>query len=565
MGALEKVFCFHGGFKALWVAHRAELLVQAEEAALKVGLVPGYVEEDNPDVLLSMIQSTHKIRGNNFTAIVVDESHHQAAATYERLREEKECGYYLGLTATPTRLDGKELGFNVIIAQESMLDLVNQGYLARPEYYAIRTRCDYRLQLRGNDFTRTSLNQLHDEKRNRIIVDVLKDSKWGATILYAVNIEHASALTSMLSEKGVDARVAHGGTHSEERESIKSWFESTERPVLVNCELYTEGMDLPTANTVALARPTASESLYMQMVGRGCRIAPGKSSFAIVDFIDMSHKYALLSSHWALDIGAEVVDEETQEFCNELEESREEEQAEQEIVDLAGQLDIRRTKAYREAKAEPLDFEGFLRYGSKFWKKDKLIAVPRSKYKAIRKMSTILYINMNDANLTDIVSSAYAISCTDGEFSRGEFVNMCWAYVFWCKGHTHFGDNNITWNWTPLKQRSEEENKELQDQIVKEIEIADKQRIELNSRFPDVNNLFDRVVEEARKDYGDYSDELRILQPISFKNCIMHVRYDGRFQDDIWSVRNIVEEMLEIIVGRYISLKVDYMREDQYR
>ncbi|HEY3351628.1 MAG TPA: DEAD/DEAH box helicase [Polyangia bacterium] len=292
------------GRRVLWLSHREELLRQAEDAFRRVlygaGTAPnGRVtfwmagrEDEGGDVVLAMV-SKHGMPDGRFDFVVIDEAHHAAAPSYRRWRERFRSANQLGLTATPERLDKRELGFDDIAYQRSFWDLVQDGYLSRPDVVEIQTRthCELRYDKRKRDFEERSLATLNTEPRNRCIVEsyLSERRRYGRTLVFAVDIAHCEALVETFRRLAPQVRVDVITTRTgADRSRIVEDFKSGRLDVLVNCRVFVEGFDDPGVQTVFLTRPTTSPVLFCQMIGRGARRTTHKSSYWVVDFQDQN-------------------------------------------------------------------------------------------------------------------------------------------------------------------------------------------------------------------------------------------------------------------------------------
>ena len=304
-----------GGW-VLWLAKSWELLAQAERdlAERHPGLarrtgreggehtafasrVPG---RRRATVVYSTLQTFHRraeeitARRGRPTLVVWDEAHWGVTAKMGR-RLLRYCRQgstaLLGLTATPRR-SGAGL-FEVAYAK-SFVDLVKEGYLAQPLLATpIRTGTRWRPD-RSNehsDFTASSLDKLgRNDRRNAFITQhyVAKEREYGKTLIFACNIEHANRIVHLLDDRGVPARSVHSHQDTADNERALAQFRRGAVRVLVSVEQLTHGVDVPDTQTVFLCRPTASDILFMQMVGRAARRDPksGKASFHVVEFTD---------------------------------------------------------------------------------------------------------------------------------------------------------------------------------------------------------------------------------------------------------------------------------------
>ena len=298
----------------LWVVHREELCNQAVDTFSKFGIAASKwtaKEKSTSDVTVCMLQSTRNITRSrkSFDLVVVDEAHHFSAEeedyenTYVKLLKKVEHKYLLGLTATPTRLDNKALNFDKVVYSTTFYEMVKQGYLAKPNYHEIRTERYF--QLSGgsrNDFTQKSLGCLDDDERNEKIAEewVRNKEKFGKTIVFCVSVEHCHNLMVKFRkhDSNISTAVVTGKTDKFNRDTIVKAFDEGDIDVLFNCQVFTEGFDSPTIETVIVARPTMSESLFMQMIGRGSRITDTKKEYNLVVVVDDVQRFASVVKQW---------------------------------------------------------------------------------------------------------------------------------------------------------------------------------------------------------------------------------------------------------------------------
>lgn len=289
------------GEKVVWIAHRRELLDQARGAfaRLSESLDPqpkitwyasGRGFDPSGDVVLASVASARDIPEIRPAFAVIDEAHHEPASSYQNVLERLAPKLKFGLTATPERLDQKPLNFETIAFQRTLMDLVREGWLARPKPVVPRTRMSFDVALRAGEVARDSLRLLDTPERNAFITEHWQQNRdqYGKTLVFALNRDHARQLVSSFEQLMPQPRVGIvlGDLKAEDRDETIRAFRSGELDVLINVEVFTEGFDCPDVQTVMLTRPTLSATLYLQMVGRGTRIAPGKNSFYLVDFED---------------------------------------------------------------------------------------------------------------------------------------------------------------------------------------------------------------------------------------------------------------------------------------
>lgn len=308
------------GDRVLWLAHRRELLEQAaaevyRSAAsvrgkdkLRIRLVSGlhcaatHIDPAD-DIVLASVAALVRRRDvvaslrDRRTFVVIDEAHHAPARTYREVLTALFADgprHLLGLTATPTRTVDRERGTlhalfgGRVLHQVEARDLILRGILARPVPVRVKTHADieasatqedwHHLQQFG-DLGEAWLGRIADlTVRNRLIIQhyVQNQDKYGKTLVFAINIAHAVLLTEHFKAAGIRAAfIANHGADGLDmpRQEILEEFKRPDSniQVLVNVMILTEGVDVPAIETVFLARPTSSEILVRQMIGRAMR------------------------------------------------------------------------------------------------------------------------------------------------------------------------------------------------------------------------------------------------------------------------------------------------------
>ena len=222
--------------------------------------------------------------------VIVDECHWAVKAPTGQLVLDAymPASHVVGLTATPVE---EPSGRTEVVFEKSFADLVDDGFLARPRVVDIRTGHTWDPVVRRDRYAPESLRQLGAERvRNDVIVNELlrgrTQGSYGRALIFSCDIAHAVQLERMLAERGVAARAVHSRLSPRDRAATISDFAAGRTSVLVNVELLTHGIDIPEIDAVFLARPTRSEVLCAQMVGRGSRKTPGKTTFDVVVFND---------------------------------------------------------------------------------------------------------------------------------------------------------------------------------------------------------------------------------------------------------------------------------------
>ena len=241
--------------------------------------------------------------------IVIDEAHHALAKTYKEMWERFPKAKFLGLTATPCRLNGKGFIdlFDVLVQSWDVPEFISKGRLATYDFVSIKSdgvtqRLIDSLQKRGadGDYQNKEMDMLLNKKPSierlyRSLEEFGKDRKG---IVYAINISHAQKITKLYQEHGVKAIAIDSKTPATERQQDIEAFKKGDIQVLVNVDIFSEGFDCPDVEFVQLARPTLSLAKYLQMVGRGLRVAKGKKNCVIIDNVGLYRVFGLPSQVW---------------------------------------------------------------------------------------------------------------------------------------------------------------------------------------------------------------------------------------------------------------------------
>jgi ATP-dependent helicase IRC3 len=300
--------------QVLVLAHREELLLQAcakLEAAMEgqhvVSIERGAESAAaNAKVLVCSIRSLHEerlakvLRGRDIGLIIYDECHHAAAEDNLRVLrqlgafDEGWSGTLLGFTATTARGDGKGLDkvFQEIVYSRLLHEMIDDRYLAPLRGFRISTNADLtRLSPGPGDFREEELAEAVDiEERNALVARSIQElARDRRTIAFCVTVNHARNLCRALNLLGVPSGMVHGEMPSVSRAEVLADFRSGRIQALTNVAVLTEGFDDPGTSCIAMARPTRSEGLYAQCVGRGTRLHPGKKDCLILDFVDVSN------------------------------------------------------------------------------------------------------------------------------------------------------------------------------------------------------------------------------------------------------------------------------------
>lgn len=306
------------GGRSLILVHRDELLQQAISKLLlsdpfaDVGVVKAGRDEVSADTVVASVQTL--ARANrltrltpDFTTIVVDEAHHVAEGnTYFRilrhLRAFEDGGpLTLGVTATPFRADGADLGavFDKIVYQRSLLEMIRAGYLSDLHAVQVQLKVDFSTaRMQGGDFVERDLGALLTaaDAPSHVLAAYQHHGAGRKALIFTPTVETAHTMAATFADASIAAEALDGETPADERRAILHRFHTGDTKVLSNCSVLTEGFDEPSIDCVIVARPTTSKGLYVQMVGRGTRRHPGKQDCLIIDVTGASTRHDLLTT-----------------------------------------------------------------------------------------------------------------------------------------------------------------------------------------------------------------------------------------------------------------------------
>ena len=241
--------------------------------------------------------------------IVIDEAHHALAKTYKVMWERFPNAKFLGLTATPCRLNGKGFTdlFDVLVQAWGIPEFICKGRLATYDFVSIKsdgvTQCLIdSLQKRGadGDYQNKEMDMLLNKKPSieRLYQSFEEYGKNRKGIVYAINISHAQKIMELYQEHGIKVVAIDSKTPALERQADIEAFRNGDIQVLVNVDIFSEGFDCPDVEFVQLARPTLSLAKYLQMVGRRLRVAKGKKNCVIIDNVGLYRVFGLPSQVW---------------------------------------------------------------------------------------------------------------------------------------------------------------------------------------------------------------------------------------------------------------------------
>ena len=307
-------FVSNNPMEKVWiVAHRRELVSQIDETVRKFH---SYYASNTSSLLSSVKAMSIQWLMRHYDEIeeepgmiVIDEAHHALAKTYKEMWERFPKAKFLGLTATPCRLNGKGFTdlFDILVQSWSVPEFISKGRLATYDFVSIKSdgvtqRLIDSLQKRGadGDYQNKEMDMLLNKKPSieRLYQSLEEFGKDRKGIVYAINISHAQKITKLYQEHGVKAIAIDSKTPAVERLQDIEAFKKGDIQVLVNVDIFSEGFDCPDVEFVQLARPTLSLAKYLQMVGRGLRVAKGKKNCVIIDNVGLYRVFGLPSQVW---------------------------------------------------------------------------------------------------------------------------------------------------------------------------------------------------------------------------------------------------------------------------
>jgi len=328
--------------RLLFVAHREEILAQSIytfRAVLKDAnfgeMFVGKYKPDSIDNLFISIQTfnsqefTEKTTADFYDYIIVDEFHHAAAPTYQKLLEYYNPKILLGLTATPERMDGKSIltYFNNRIAAEIRLpEAIDRKLLCPFQYFGVTDTVDLdSLKWTVGGYDKGELSKIYtfsgmaaNRRADLIINSLLKyvtDIDAVKGLGFCVSIEHAEFMCRYFNEHGIPSMHLTGASPDEERKSAKESLVSGKVRFIFVVDIYNEGVDIPEVNTVLFLRPTESLTVFLQQLGRGLRLSEDKECLTVLDFIGQANKkynfedkFAALLSNTTRSVTREIKD-----------------------------------------------------------------------------------------------------------------------------------------------------------------------------------------------------------------------------------------------------------------
>lgn len=319
------------------VVHRRELVEQIKETLeRRLGTSLDTEREESSVIEVFSIQwltRHYQELEERPSLIVIDEAHHAVAKTYEEVMNAYPNAKKLGVTATPCRLTRRGFTdlFEVLLCSHSIPKFIKEGYLSDFDYISLNPNSEDQKKIDGlekraadGDYNIAEMQEVLDCKPSiGRLYQTIKDFAAGKKgIVYAINIEHAEHIAEYYREQGLAAVAISSKTPKEERRRTIELFKEgsagdkpycaslsfittvgqDETPkgiqILVNVDLFGEGFDCPDVEFIQLARPTLSLAKYLQMVGRGLRVAKGKECCTLLDNVGLYRLFGLPTTDW---------------------------------------------------------------------------------------------------------------------------------------------------------------------------------------------------------------------------------------------------------------------------
>ena len=307
--------------RALFLAPRRELVHQASTRLAEAGILHGVllagaddrknsqarVQVASIDTLVARMLHRQRLILPEFDLVLVDEAHLSITDVRTRLLAHWPNALRIGLTATPTRKDGRALGvlYDRLIEPATTAELQRDGFLVPARYFSISEPDLERVRTIAGDYHQGELERAINQPAlvGDIVETWLTRAADRRTVVFCTSIAHSVAVSEAFQRAGVAAEHIDANTPTGEREAIFGRFTAGQTQVLTNCFLASYGFDLPVLSCVVLARPTKSLMLYLQMLGRGLRIAEGKADCLVLDHSGCVHRHGFAheARAWTLD------------------------------------------------------------------------------------------------------------------------------------------------------------------------------------------------------------------------------------------------------------------------
>jgi superfamily II DNA or RNA helicase/diadenosine tetraphosphate (Ap4A) HIT family hydrolase/HKD family nuclease len=306
--------------RMLFVAHRDEILRQSRDVFRNVmpdcdvGMFTGDERVPDSEFLFASVQSLgrnlHRWASQYFDIVIVDEFHHACAPTYRKIIDHFTPDFLLGLTATPERLDGADLLAlcnDNLVFECGLAEGIARGELCTFEYWAEKDVTDFtHIPWRNGRFDPEELTRaVETVERAQQEFDTWQIHKGRRTLAFCCSTTHADFMANFFVDRSVRAKAVHSGPTSAARRMSLQQLAAGEIDAIFSVDLFNEGIDVPEVDTVLMVRPTESPVVFLQQLGRGLRMAPGKDHLTVIDFIG-NHRSFLVKPRTLLSLTSEA-------------------------------------------------------------------------------------------------------------------------------------------------------------------------------------------------------------------------------------------------------------------
>jgi len=315
-----------GGERALFLAHREEILDQAKDTwqrvfpGKNVGTYGGGARDLDADLLFASVQTLSRtghlsrFRPKHFDYVVIDEFHHAAAATYRKVLGHFDPRFLLGLTATPERLDGRNLlelcGDNLIFRRDLVHGIAHR-LLVPFRYFGVKDDVDFApIPWRSGRFDPTALTEAvaTEARAQQALNEYDRRATDGTrrTLCFCTSVAHANFMAEFFSRHDRRAVAVHSEASSAPRAQSLRGLKAGTLEIVCAVDVFNEGLDVPEINTVLMLRPTASPVIFLQQLGRGLRNANGKRELVVIDFIGNHRSFLVKPQSLVFLLGQEL-------------------------------------------------------------------------------------------------------------------------------------------------------------------------------------------------------------------------------------------------------------------
>lgn len=303
--------------RLLFIAHREDILSQSLKTFRTIlrdrnfgGLYSGNFTPNNIDHVFMTIQTFNSKKFDEcldkefYDFIIIDEFHHASAPSYQKILEHFEPKVLLGLTATPERMDGKDVleYFDGRISSEMRLgEAIDKKLLSTFQYFCVSDELDLsKLKWSKGGYDNKELTELltidklNSKKRADLVIrslhDYISDIDEVVGLGFCVSIEHANFMANYFNDKKIPSVAISSKTTKDERDKAKSGLINGKYKFAFVVDLYNEGVDIPEVNTILFLRPTESLTVFLQQLGRGLRLSDNKECLTVLDYVGQAHK-----------------------------------------------------------------------------------------------------------------------------------------------------------------------------------------------------------------------------------------------------------------------------------